>query len=47
LADLLAARAESRTETEEFSLTQQWPCYAALAVLLAALWLIRKRAGLA
>ena len=47
LADLLAARAESRTQTAEFSLTQHWACYAALAAVLAALWLIRKRAGLA
>jgi hypothetical protein len=47
LADLLAARAESRTQTAEYSLTQHWACYGILAVMLAALWLIRKRAGLA
>lgn len=47
LVDLLSGKAESRAQTVEFSPTRQWPFYAVLVALLSALWLVRKRGGLA
>ncbi|MFW6108635.1 MAG: hypothetical protein ACOC8D_02360, partial [bacterium] len=47
LPSLLAARVERRMLTAEYSPCRHWAYYTALAAVLAAAWLIRKRSGLA
>ena len=47
LPTLLAAQVERRMLTAEYSPCRHWAYYSALALILAAAWLIRKRSGLA
>jgi len=47
LPTLLAAKIERRLLTAEYSPCRHWAYYSALALLLGAAWLIRKRSGLA
>jgi len=47
LPSLLAAKVERRMLTAEYSPCRHWAYYCALALLLGAAWLIRKRSGLA
>jgi len=47
LPSLLAAKVEKRVLSAEYSPCQHWAYYSVLALVFAAIWLIRKRSGLA